>query len=89
VTTDYALELVFTDLYGDFRPGRAPAAVMSVQAYLVETGGGTPKAVYTRAFAQRVGLGEASPEAVVRGYGVALGRILAELSADLAKLPAR
>lgn len=87
--TDYVLEAVFTDLYGDFRPGRAPAAVMHVQVVVLDAAGGEPKAVYARAFERRVDLGEPTPDAVARGYGVALGQILTEVAADLGRLPVR
>jgi uncharacterized lipoprotein YmbA len=88
VPTDLVLEAVFTDLYGDFRPGRRQAAVMNVQIFVLE-GGGSRKPVYARAFQRRVELAESSPAAVTSAYGAALGQILAELSADLARLPAR
>lgn len=88
VATDLVLEAVFTDLYGDFRPGRPQAAVMNVQVFVLE-GGSSRKPVYARAFQRRVDLGESSPAAVTSAYGAALGQILAELSADLARLPLR
>jgi cholesterol transport system auxiliary component len=41
----YVLEATVTDLYGDFRPGRAPAAVFAVQFALIDQTGARPKAV--------------------------------------------
>jgi ABC-type uncharacterized transport system auxiliary subunit len=88
VAADLVLEAVFTDLYGDFRPGRPQAAVMHVQVFVLD-GGASRKPVYARAFQRRVELAESTPAAVASAHGTALGQILAELSADLARLPAR
>lgn len=87
--TDYVLEAVFTDLYGDFRPGRVPASVMNVQMYLIDAAAGGARAAYSRAFERRIDLDESTPDAVARGYSIALAQILAELGADLARLPVR
>jgi cholesterol transport system auxiliary component len=83
----YVLEATVTDLYGDFRPGRVPAAVLTVQFALVDQTGARPKAVLKRAIARRVDLPRASPDALVRGYGDALAEILGELSTDLQVVP--
>jgi len=79
----YVLEVTVTELYGDFRPGRAPAAVLTVHCALIDQTGTRPKAVLERAIARRVDLPRASPDALVRGYGEALAEILGELSTDL------
>jgi len=79
----YLLEATVTELYGDFRPERVPAAVLAVQFALVDQTSARPKAVLERSIARRVDLPRASPDALVRGYGDALAQILAELSRDL------
>ena len=79
----YVLEATVTELYGDFRPGRAPAAVLAVRFVLIDQTGARQKAVLERAIARRVDLPRASPDALVRGYGEALAEILGELSTDL------
>ena len=79
----YVLEATITDLYGDFRPDEAPAAVLAVQFALIDQSGARPKVALERAIARRVDLPRASPDALVRGYGAALAEILGELSADL------
>lgn len=83
----YVLEATVTDLYGDFRPGRVPAAVLTVQFALVDQTGARPKAVLKRVIARRVDLPRASPDALVRGYGDALAEILGELSTNLQVVP--
>lgn len=83
----YVLETTVTELYGDFRPGKVPAAVLAVQFALIDQTGARPKAVLERTIARRVDLPRDTPDALVRGYGDALAEILAELSADLQAVP--
>jgi len=79
----YVLEATVTELYGDFRPGRKPAAVMSVQFALLDTDSPRAKTVLARTISRRIDLPEASFDALVRGYGTALAEILAELVAAM------
>jgi len=79
----YVLEATVTELYGDFRAGTPPAAVMSVQFSLVDLTGPRSKAVFDRTISRRVEIAKASPDALVLGYGRTLSEILAELSAGL------
>ncbi|NJN39860.1 MAG: hypothetical protein HC807_01940 [Gammaproteobacteria bacterium] len=82
LTGDYVLEGFVTELYGDARSPQAPQAVLSLQIYLRRAGaaGGI---VFERAYAERVAIDDAAPETLVRGYGVALSRILGALEHDL------
>ncbi len=79
----YVLEATVEQLYGDFRAGTPPAAVLSVQFALIDQSSARPKVVYERTIASRVRLPKASPDALVRGYGTALGEILSQVAADL------
>ena len=79
----YVLEATVIELYGDFRAGRPPAAVVSVQFALIDQAGVRPKVVHARTIASRVDLPQASPDALVRGYGTALAEILAQLVSGL------
>jgi uncharacterized lipoprotein YmbA len=87
LSAHYVLEATVTELYGDFRPGRTPAALLAVQFALIDQTGARPKAVLERVIARRVDLSRASPDALVRGYGDALAEILGELSTDLQVVP--
>ena len=82
-TAPYVLEATVSDLYGDFRPGHAPAAVVTVQFALLDLTGVRSKVVLERTIASRVNLPEASPGALVRGYGEALAEILLQLVPNL------
>lgn len=88
VSAPYALEAVATELYGDFRPGQPPAAVMTVQFTLLDLTGPSPSVVFQRFISRRIDLPEATPDALVRGYGQALAEILTELQTQLAQVGA-
>jgi len=79
----YVLEATVIELYGDFRSGRPPAAVLVVQFALIDQSGPRSKLVRQRTIASRVDLPQASPEALVRGHGKALAQVLTQLLADL------
>jgi cholesterol transport system auxiliary component len=83
----YVLEATVTELYGDFRPGKTPAAVLAMQFALIDQTVARPKAVLERGISRRIDLPRASPDALVRGYGEALAQILGELSKDLQSVP--
>jgi uncharacterized lipoprotein YmbA len=84
VNAPYILEAVVTELYGDFRSRRTPAAVMTVQFSLIDLTGANATVVMERFIGRRVEIASATPDALVRGYGQALGEILTELSAQIA-----
>jgi cholesterol transport system auxiliary component len=79
----YILEATVSDLYGDFRPGYAPAAVVTVQFALIDLMGAKSKVVLERTIGRRVAIQQATPDALVRGYGVALAEILLQLVPNL------
>jgi cholesterol transport system auxiliary component len=81
--TQYLLDATVAELYGDFRAGRPPAAVLTVQFALVDQAGARPKVVYESTIARRVDLPQASPDALVRGYGKALEEILSQLVPEI------
>lgn len=85
--TPLVLDVVFTALYGDFRPGQAPAAVLAAQFQLLEVGATATHLRLERSYEQRVDLPRASPYDLVRGFGRALALMLEALSADLARAP--
>lgn len=80
----YTLEANVTELYGDFRPGRPPAAAVAVQFILIDVDAVNSGRVFEQTIARRVALEHASPDALVRGYGKAVSEILSEVAAELA-----
>ena len=79
----YILEATVSELYGDFRPGHAPAAVVTVQFALIDLTGARSKVVLERTIGRRVAIQQATPDALVRGYGEALAEILLQLVPNL------
>jgi uncharacterized lipoprotein YmbA len=79
----YVLEATVAELYGDFREGKSPAAVLTVQFALIDQGGARPRLMRERTFTSRVDLPQATPDALVRGYGKALAEILSQLVPEL------
>jgi cholesterol transport system auxiliary component len=85
----YVLEVTVGDLYGDFREGLAPAAVVSMQFILIDQASPRQKVAYERTIVSRVKLPKASPDALVRGYGTAIAEILLQVATDLNAAVAR
>jgi cholesterol transport system auxiliary component len=83
----YMLEATVTELYGDFRPNQTPAAVVAVQFALIDMTGTRSRVVLERTLSSRVALSEASPDALVRGYGKALAEVLTQLVAEMNAIP--
>jgi len=79
----YVLEATVVELYGDFRRGRSPAAVMAVQFALLDQSTPRPTVVHDGTIASRVDLAQASPDELVRGYGKALADILSRFAIEL------
>jgi uncharacterized lipoprotein YmbA len=79
----YVLEATVSELYGDFRGGRPPAAVLAVQFALIDQASARPRLVHQRTITARVDLPQATPDALVRGYGKALAEILSQLVPEL------
>lgn len=77
------LDLSVRELYGDFRPGWAPAAVISLRFLLIESPDGMP--LWNRTLLRRIPLRERSPSALMRGWDTGLRQIIAEASPSLAK----
>jgi cholesterol transport system auxiliary component len=79
----YVLEATIAELYGDFREGGAPAAMLTVQFALIEQTNARPTVIYERTVGRRVDLPKASPDALVRAYGTALAEILSQVAPEL------
>ena len=79
----YVLEATVTELYGDFRPGLPPAAVVAVQFALVDVLSVRPNVVYERTIERREPIEKPEPDALVRGYGTAISLILTQFVSEL------
>lgn len=83
----YMLEATVVDLYGDFRLGHSPAAVVTVQFALLDQSTPRPTVVHECTIGSRIDLAQASPDELVRGYGKALADILSRLVVELDARP--
>jgi hypothetical protein len=83
----YVLEATVVELYGDFRPGRRPAAVVAVQFALLDQATPRLTVLHECTIASRTDLAQASPDDLVRGYGKALADILSRLVVELGAVP--
>jgi ABC-type uncharacterized transport system auxiliary subunit len=82
----YLLDGSVRALYGDLQDPRKPAAVMSIQFYVVRAGNPGMEVVLDRTLRERVEVGANTPQALARGYNEALARILAALEQELGAL---
>lgn len=83
IATRSSIEISVRELYGDFRPGRTPAAVIALRFFLVQSLGG--KLLWEQTFLRRVPLRERSPSALMRGWNEGLRQILSEVGPLLAE----
>ena len=91
VDADWVLEGFVTALYGDARDASRPAAEVAITFYLSRGDGGFGVPVWSREYAQRVPFAANAAADYAAALNIALGRILADLSRDLAaaELPKR
>jgi len=87
VPPTFVLEGALSDLYGDFRPGETPRAVIAMRFALVDVRGRTPRVVMSREYLVETPIPDASPDVLAAGWNTGLSRILTELEADLRATP--
>jgi len=83
---NYVLEGSVNALYGDFRNLNAPAAVLEIEFFLHSEDSANPGVVMQKRYMKTVPLSGRSPDALVKGWGQALGAILTDLNTDLQKV---
>jgi ABC-type uncharacterized transport system auxiliary subunit len=88
VGAPFVLDGLVTELYGDARDAQHTSAVVTIRFHL-HTENDRSNPLFERVYTQHVGVDGGEPAALVRGYGTALARILAELEQDLAAVALR
>jgi cholesterol transport system auxiliary component len=83
---NFVLEGSVNALYGDFRNLNGPSAVLEIEFFLHNEDSANPGVILQKRYVKTVPLSGRSPEALVKGWGQALGSILADLSSDLQKV---
>lgn len=80
----HSLEGNVSALYGDYRDGASPKAVLAVEFFLVNDQPASPEIVFHKSYRQEVSLENRAPETLAKGWGKALGQVLTLLEQDLA-----
>ncbi|MFO6423903.1 ABC-type transport auxiliary lipoprotein family protein [Motilimonas sp. KMU-193] len=80
------LQIVITKLFGDFRDGHTPTAVVEMQFVLIENKDIRPTVVLEKTLSSRVELSAKDPAALAKGQGQAMTQIFEQLAAELTKL---
>lgn len=70
-------------LYGDFRIPAAPKAVVEIEIF-VTSDRGAADVVFHRSYRQEISIAERLPEALAKGWSLALEKIFTTLEADMA-----
>lgn len=79
----HVLEGTVDALYGDFRDGNAPKAVLEMEFFLSKESPTKAEIVTRKRYTKAIAVSGRSPEALVKGWNDGLSEILASLSADL------
>jgi len=80
---DWLLEVDLEALYGDLRDAAAPQATIAFAARLLDARAAAASTVFEKHYAATELAGDGSPPALVAAWNRALGRLLADLAADL------
>ncbi len=83
--TAYLLEGNVTALYGDYTDPGNPRGILSIRFSIIDDRAPRPRAVLQSEYREQISLAESSPQALVRAWNQALGRIFGRLESDLAE----
>jgi cholesterol transport system auxiliary component len=73
-------------IYGDFRPGRQPAAFLEIHFWLTDAPGFNKRPLLDRHYRQVIPLQNKAAGSLLQGWNLALAAILTNLEEDLASL---
>ena len=84
IKPDKVLQVYVTELYGDFRDAKQPAAVLAMRVVFANFGGDV---ILQKEYSRHLTIKKNTAEAVVAGWNQALDEIMAELASDLNSAP--
>ncbi len=86
VEPTYILEGTVSSLYGDYRDGAAPQAVLEIEFFLVHDLPAREEILLRKGYREEVTLKGTSPESLVEGWNNALQQIFTALENDLRRI---
>lgn len=86
IVPDLTLESVANKLFGDYS-GETPAAVVSMQFFLVDESTATNEVVFSKSYDQRIPFGASEPGQLVQAMTKGVEAIYRQLEQDLASAP--
>ncbi|MBC7006569.1 membrane integrity-associated transporter subunit PqiC [Photobacterium sp. BZF1] len=81
--SNQVLQVTITKLFGDFREGQQPTAVMEIQFFLVDNTDYRPEVVFSKTYTSRIPIESKSPSLLAEAYGVAMTEIFEQLTSQL------
>jgi ABC-type uncharacterized transport system auxiliary subunit len=84
IKPDKVLQIYVTELYGDFRDAKQPAAVLALSVVFADFGGSP---ILQKEYSRHLTIPKNTAAAVVAGWNQALGEIMVELASDLNSAP--
>lgn len=81
----HSLEGNVLALYGDFRDGASPKAVLETEFFLFNEQTASPQIIFHQRYRQEVALENRAPETLANGWSKAAQKTFTDLEADLAK----
>ena len=83
---DFVLDGSVTELCGDYSQADSPKAVVEVRMFLLDDSQVNTRVVFQKKYSKEASLADKTPEALAAGLGEAYRKVLANLTADLAKV---
>jgi len=82
-----ALETRVTSMYGDYRPGRKPEAVVAAHFFVLDQAGGRSTVLFDRDYSLVTSIEQEGPGALIRAWETGWTRLLGQLVTDLSDAP--
>lgn len=84
IEATHSLDGNVSALYGDFQNPSSPKAVLAAEFFISRERTSLPAIVFHKSYRQEIAIGGRQPEALARGWTLALEKIFAALEADVA-----
>ncbi len=82
---DYVLDGNVIEIYGDFREGSTPRALLGMQLFLTDKNSKTGKVIFHKNYKKEIPIGSRTAKDLVQGWNEALTQTLREFETDLSQ----